>query len=276
MTPTRSILITGCSSGIGQHAAGALKKRGWRVFAAARKDADVARLAAEGFDSLRLDYTDAASIAAALDAVLAKTGGTLDALFNNGGFAQPGALEDLSTDLLRAQFEVNFFGWHELTLRVIPVMRRQGAGRIVFCSSVLGYISVKYRGAYAASKYAVEAMADTLRLELFGSGIRVVLIEPGPIETSFVDNALAGIDRLINIPGSVHHAAYQDQLARHVASEASSFRRGPEAVLMQLVQALESPNPRPRYRVTLPAALAWHLKRILPVRVADWFLRRVD
>jgi NAD(P)-dependent dehydrogenase (short-subunit alcohol dehydrogenase family) len=189
MTSTRTILITGCSSGIRHHVAGGLKKRGWRVFAAARKEADRERLAGEGFEAVRLDYTDAGSIAAALDAVLAKTGGKLDALFNNGGYAQAGALEDLSTDLVRAQFEVNFFGWHELTRRVIPVMRRQGFGRIVFCSSVLGYMSVRYRGAYSASKYAVEAMADTLRLELHGSGIRVVLIEPGPIASRFVDNA---------------------------------------------------------------------------------------
>jgi len=272
---SRTILITGCSSGIGYHAAHGMKQRGWRVFATARKEEDVARLKAEGLEALRLDYADGQSIAAAVSAVLALTGGTLDALFNNGGYAQPGALEDLPTALFREQFEVNVFGWHDLTRRLIPVMRRQGHGRIVFCSSVLGYMSVRHRGAYAASKYAVEAIADTLRLELFGSGIRVVLIEPGPVRTRFVENALSGIEEKLDVTGSHHRDDYADQLARRGTIEPNPFRVGPEAVLARLLLAVESANPAPRYRVTLPAQVAWYLKRILPVRVADWLSRRV-
>ena len=184
----RTVLITGCSSGIGLASAREMKTRGWRVFATARKPEDIARLKAEGFDSLYLDYAEPKSIAAAADQVLQATGGTLDALFNNGAYGQPGAFEDLKPDVLRAQFEANFFGWHDLTARIIPAMRAQGAGRIVFCSSVFGFIAAPYRGAYCASKFAVEALADTLRLELAGTGIKVSLIEPGPIASRFLEH----------------------------------------------------------------------------------------
>jgi NAD(P)-dependent dehydrogenase (short-subunit alcohol dehydrogenase family) len=179
----RSVLITGCSSGIGLASAREMKSRGWRVFATARKPEDIARLKEEGFDSLYLDYAEPQSIEAAAGEVLQAAGSTLTGLFNNGSYGQPGAFEDMTTDALRAQFEANFFGWHDLTARVIPAMRAQGRGRIVFCSSVFGFIAAPYRGAYCASKFAVEALADTLRLELAGSGIKVSLIEPGPIAT---------------------------------------------------------------------------------------------
>jgi NAD(P)-dependent dehydrogenase (short-subunit alcohol dehydrogenase family) len=271
----RTILVTGCSSGIGHHAAHGLKARGWRVFAAARKDADVARLAGEGLESVRLDYADEASIAAALGTVLAKTGGRLDALFNNGGYAQAGALEDLDTDLMRAQFQANFFGWHDLTRRVIPVMRRQASGRIVFCSSVLGFVAARYRGAYVASKHAVEGYADTLRVELHGSGIAVVVIEPGPITSNFRVNAIDNIHRTIDIDHSVHGEAYRRDLAgREKGHTRDRFRLGPEAVLRKLVRALDSPNPRPRYRVTVPTHVAAFLKRVLPTRTMDRIVGR--
>ena len=160
----KSILITGCSSGIGAAAARALHARGWRVFATAREADDVARLKAEGLESLVLDLDDSASIGAAVTEVLERSGGRLDALFNNGGFGQVGAVEDLTRDALRAQFETNLFGWVELTNRVIPVMRRQGSGRIVMNSSVLGYAAFPYRGAYNAVKFALEGITDTPRL----------------------------------------------------------------------------------------------------------------
>ena len=182
---TRTILITGCSTGIGKAAALGMKARGWRVFATARKPADIEALAAAGLDVLYLDYMEPASIAAAVDKVFSATGGTLGALFNNGAYAQPGALEDITTDVLRAQFEANFFGWHDLTRRVIPAMRRKGEGRIVMCSSVLGLIAMGFRGPYTAAKFALEAYTDTLRIELVGSGIHVSAIEPGPIRTEF-------------------------------------------------------------------------------------------
>ena len=274
MAPAPAILITGTSSGIGHHAAHGLRKRGWRVFATVAKEADVARLTGEGFEAFRLDYGDPPSIAAALDAVLSLTGGRLDALFNNGAYAQAGALEDISSAQMRAQFEVNLFGWHELTRRVIPVMRRQGAGRIVFSSSVLGFVAAPYRGAYTASKFAVEGYADTLRLELAGSGIAVVLIEPGPITTRFITTARERIAASIDIEASVHREAYERELARLAGGESTSpWKRGPEAVFTKLILALESPYPKARYRVTVPTHVAAFLKRTLPTRALDRVLR---
>ena len=178
--PQRSILITGCSSGIGLASAREMKARGWRVFATARKQVDIARLRdQEGLESLYLDYAESNSIEAAAEHVLEATGGTLNALFNNGAYGQPGAVEDLTPDVLRAQFEANVFGWHDLTRRVIPAMRAQGEGRIVFCSSVLGLVAAPYRGAYCASKFAIEALADSLRMELAATGIRIVADRAG-------------------------------------------------------------------------------------------------
>lgn len=273
----RTILITGCSSGIGADAAVTLARRGWRVFAAARKPRDVARLAGEGLEALQLDYADEASIGRAVEAVLAATGGRLDAVFNNGAYALPGAVEDLPTEGLRAQFEANLFGWHALTRRVIPVMRRQRQGRIVQCSSVLGYIPMKYRGAYIASKFALEGLSETLRLELFGTGIEVVLIEPGPIATRFDINALAVFRATIDIEGSVHREEYLRRIARMERGGSSSpFKLGPEAVTAALIRALEAPRPRPRYRVTVPSHVAALLRRALPTSALHRFLARAS
>lgn len=265
----RTILITGCSSGIGHHAAHGLKARGWQVFATARQDADVARLREEGFEALRLDYADGASIAAAVAAVLAVTGSGLDALFNNGGYAQPGAIEDLEPALLRAQLEANVVGWHDLTRRVIPAMRRAGHGRIVFNASVLGFVPARFRGAYVASKHAIEGYADTLRLELAGSGIDVAIIEPGPIESRFRVNAIRHAEG-IDVAGSIHREAYERDLdGRKEGQVEDRFRKGPDAVLKALVHAVESRRPRARYRVTTPTKVAAFLKCILPTRLMD-------
>jgi NAD(P)-dependent dehydrogenase (short-subunit alcohol dehydrogenase family) len=267
-----TVLITGCSSGIGQHAALGLAARGWRVFATARAPADVARLAGEGLEALRLDYADADSIAAAVATVLDATGGRLDGLVHNGAYAQPGALEDLDTALLRDQFEANLFGWHDLTRRVVPAMRAAGHGRIVFLSSVLGFVASRFRGAYVASKFAVEGYADTLRLELAGSGIEVVLIEPGPIASRFRETAVRHAEAGVDVAGSVHRAAYEHDLAGRAGGGEERFRRGPEAVFRVLVPALESRRPKARYRVTTPTKVAAVLKRILPTRALDRIL----
>lgn len=273
----RSILITGCSSGIGRCVADGLRARGHRVFATARKDEDVVRLAADGFEAFRLDLDDSASLHAAVDAVLERTGGTLDALFNNGAYGQAGAVEDLSREVLRAQFETNLFGWVELTNRVIPVMRRQGHGRILQNSSVLGFAAMPYRGAYNASKFALEGLSDTLRLELHGTGIHVVLIEPGPITSRFRANALAMFQRHIDVEHSAHREEYAAQLARmQKPGPAAPFTLPPEAVLQAVIHALESPRPRLRYRVTVPTRLFAVLKRLLPGRAMDWVLRRAS
>ena len=273
----KSILITGCSSGIGAAAARALHDRGWRVFATARKPADVERLQAEGLESLVLDLDDSLSIRTAVSQVLERTEGRLDALFNNGGFGQVGAVEDLTRDALRAQFETNLFGWVELTHLIIPVMRAQGAGRLVMNSSVLGYAAFPYRGAYNAVKFALEGMTDTLRQELHGSGIHVSLIEPGPIISRFRENCLPHFERHIDWRNSVHRSSYEGQLARlRHPGPAAPFTLGPEAVVARLVHALENPYPKARYPVTTPAvAFAW-LKRFLSTALMDRVLRRAS
>lgn len=274
---TRSILITGCSSGIGLCAAEGLQARGYRVFATARKAADVAMLMAKGLQALPLDLDDSASIQQALEQVLAATHGTLDALFNNAGYGQPGAVEDLSRATLRAQFETNLFGMIELTNQVIPVMRRQGHGRIVQNSSVLGYVALPYRGAYNASKFAIEGITDTLRLELRGSGIQVSLIEPGPITSRFRANAFQAYQRSIDAPASVHHACYAAMERRlQKPGPAAPFTLGPEAVLAKLIHALESPRPRARYPVTQPAVFLAYAKRLLPSAWLDRILGAIS
>ena len=277
MAAQRSILITGCSSGIGHACAHGLAARGWRVVASARKAADVARLTDEGLSAVQLDLDDPASIAAGLDAALTHTGGRLDALFNNGAYGQAGAVEDLTRDVLRAQFETNLFGWHDLTCRVIPLMRTQGHGRIVQNSSVLGLIGLPYRGAYVATKFALEGLTDTLRLELAGSGIHVSLIEPGPILSRFRENGYAVYLRTIDAEHSVHRASYARMAARLTKVGATQrFTLPPEAVLRKLIHALESPRPHPRYYVTFPTHLMGTLRRVLGTRALDWVLKRVS
>jgi NAD(P)-dependent dehydrogenase (short-subunit alcohol dehydrogenase family) len=266
----RAVLITGCSSGIGLASAREMKARGWRVFATARKPEDIARLKNEhGVESLYLDYAEPASIAEAAAHVLAATEGRLAALFNNGGYGQPGAVEDLTPEVLRAQFEANVFGWHDLTRRIIPAMRARGEGRIVFCSSVLGFITAPYRGAYCASKFAVEALADALRMELAGTGIHVSLIEPGPIATRFVEHAIEAYRRNDDMERSAHREVYRARLARMEEGGNQSFKLGPEAVAAKLVHALQSKRPKARYYVTFPTYAAALPRRLLPTRAID-------
>lgn len=266
----RTILITGCSSGIGYRAAHTLKQRDWRVFAACRRQEDCDRLAAEGLETVRLDYCDEQSIAAAVDYVLDKTGGQLDALFNNGAYAHPGAVEDLSTQYVRTVMETNFIGWYDLTRRILPAMRRQGHGRIVNCSSVLGFVAVRFTAAYSASKFAVEGWSDALRLELQGTGITVSLLQPGPIRSSMLDNSAARFLDTVDVRNSRFRRDYGRELSRlSGSSKKSAFKLGPEAVVRALVHALESPNPRSRYRITLPTQVGAWLKRILPTPMLD-------
>lgn len=269
MTQTRSILITGCSSGIGYACAHGMKARGWRVLATARKRKDIARLKSEGLEVLQLDYRDAKSIAKCADTALKRTGGKLNALFNNGGYGQPGAVEDVPLSALREQFEANFFGWHDLTIRLIPAMRAQGSGRIVQCSSCLGIVSLKYRGAYNASKFAIEGLSDAMRQELAGTGLHVSLIEPGPIDTRFSVNSLAAYRANIDLKGSVHAEIYKQRIARMEAGVASRYQLGPGAVLEKLIHAVESPRPHPHYYVTRPTyMLAW-VRRLFSARMID-------
>ena len=271
----RSILITGCSSGIGYDAAHGLAKRGWRVFATCRAEADCDRLRAEGLESFRLDYADEASLAAAVEEVRSRTGGTLDALFNNGAFACPGAVEDLPRDALRAIFEVNLFGYHDLTRRVIPLMRAQGHGRIVNCSSVLGLVGMKWRGAYVATKFAMEGLTDVLRIEMAGTGIYPILIEPGPITSNIRANAVPHFNRWIDWKSSARKAEYGPLVYRlHEQRGPDRFELPAAAVTAKLIRALEARRPRARYFVTTPTYLMAVLRRILPTRLLDWVIAR--
>jgi NAD(P)-dependent dehydrogenase (short-subunit alcohol dehydrogenase family) len=296
LSAPRAILVTGCSSGIGYTCAHGMQARGWRVIATARKPADLSRLAEEGLEALPLDYADPASIAACAERVLELTGGRLYGLFNNGAYSQPGAVEDLTVEALRGQFEANFFGWHDLTRRFIPAMRRAGEGRIVQCSSVLGLVAFKWRGAYNASKFALEALSDTLRLELAGSGVHVAIIEPGPIRSRLRLTAIEHFRRNIDIEASVHRVEYLRQLAAEAAKVRGPewgrerpgarpekslrllprYRLGPEAVLEALIHALEHPRPRPHYHVTAATHFVALARRVLGTRALDRLAQAVN
>lgn len=276
MTHPRTVLITGCSSGIGYDAAHGLAKRGWRVLATCRRPEDCARLEGEGLESFPLDYASEDSLSAAMDQVMARTGGRLDALYNNGAFAIPGATEDLPRGALREIFETNLFGVHDLTRRVIPLMRAQGHGRIVNCSSVLGLVPMKWRGAYVATKFALEGLSDVLRLEMAETGIRVILLEPGPITSNIRVNSIPRFERWINWQASPRADQYRDTLTKRLYENRGPdrFELPPSAVTAKLVHALESPRPRARYYVTTPTHLMGTLRRVLPTRALDWVISR--
>jgi NAD(P)-dependent dehydrogenase (short-subunit alcohol dehydrogenase family) len=273
----RTILITGCSTGIGLTCALGMKARGWRVFATARRDADIERLAQAGLEALFMDYDEPESVAACVSQVTEKTDGKLFALFNNGAYGQPGAVEDLAREVLRAQFETNVFGWHDLTRRVIPMMRANGGGRIVQNSSILGLVAMKWRGAYVASKFAIEGLSDALRLELRGSNIHVSLIEPGPIWSKFMDTALKHYDDNIDVERSPYREYYLERRKKLAGeSKPNRFKLPPEAVLKKLVHAVESPRPKARYSVTVPTHVMSVLRRLLPVRALDAVLDKAS
>ncbi len=275
-TVKRSVLITGCSSGIGECVAFGLHERGYRVFASVRNADDRAALQQAGIECLVLDYADSASIRSAVEQVLEQTGGRLYALFNNGAYGQPGACEDLSREAMRQQFETNVFGWMELTNLLLPVMRAQGYGRIIQNSSILGFVALSMRGAYNASKFAIEGFSDTLRLELAGTDIHVSLIEPGPVESQFRANAYRAFQQHIEVENSVHRERYQKMIQRFETSgNVQPFTLPPGAVLKRVVHALESRQPKIRYPVTVPTYLFAWLKRVLSDRMLDRILRRV-
>jgi len=278
MTQERSILITGCSTGIGLAAARALRARGWRVLATARRPEDLERLEREhGLEALALELKDEGSIARCADEALRRTDGKLDALYNNAAYGVIGAMEDITASVLRDQLEVNVVAASELTRRVVPAMRLMGRGRIVMCSSVLGFVSGPYRGAYCASKYALEALSDALRIELKPAGIHVSLLEPGPIESHFLATTLSTFTSQVDVERSPHREAYQRRLSEMQSGKAKSgpFKLGPDAVVAALVHALESPRPRARYRIGLMTKGAGMLKRFLPDALLDRIVTRM-
>ena len=262
----KSILITGCSSGLGYDAAHGLRKRGWRVFATCRNEVDCERLRKEGLESFKLDYDDSDSIKLAVEYVVNNNNGVLGALFNNGAFACPGAVEDLPRDALRAIFETNFFGYHELTTEIIPLMRAQGYGRIINCSSVLGLVPLKWRGAYNATKFALEGLTQTLRLEMRGSPVEVILLNPGPVTSKIRENSIPHFEKWINWENSVWADHYKATLIGHLSqkSNINKFELPASAVTEKLLLALESPKPAPSYYITTPTYFMALMRRVLP------------
>ena len=263
----KSILITGCSSGIGYDAAHGLKSRGWRVFATCRNEVDCERLRKEGLESLKLDYDDSASIKSAVKYVLEENNGVLGALFNNGAFACPGAVEDIPRDALRAIFETNLFGYHELTREIIPIMRSQGYGRIINCSSVLGIVPLKWRGAYNATKFALEGLTQTLRLEMRDSPVDVIVLNPGPITSKIRENSIPHFERWIDWENSVRAEHYKTTLIGRIRQKnnLNTFELPASAVTQKLLLALESQKPAASYYITKPTYFMALMRRILPI-----------
>lgn len=272
----KHILITGCSTGIGYATAHHLHKQGHKVIASCRHPNDVKRLQEEGLTCIALDLTNEASIASGFQQALELTEGKLDVLFNNGAYGQAGALEDLPINALRAQFESNFFGWHSLTQLAVEHMLKNNKGLIIQNSSVLGLVAMQYRGAYIASKFALEGYTDTLRLELSNTPIQISLIEPGPIETQFRHTAKRKFLEWIDPNQSRHQQNYQSTLTRLSRdSDASSSLTLPAEEVAKLVsKILNQFNPRPRYYITKPTHLFGNLKRLLSTKQLDNVLKR--
>ena len=270
-------MVTGCSSGIGRCVALGLQARGYRVFATARRQDDLEMLRDNGCEAVCLHLDDPDSVADAAKRVLEACDGRVFGLFNNGAYGQPGAVEDLTWDVLEAQLRTNLLGWHELTRLLIPGMRACGEGRIIQNSSVLGLVAMPFRGAYNCSKFALEGLTDTLRLELHGSGISVSLIEPGPISSRFRENAFRMFRQNIDADNSVHRDSYRAMAARlEHEGPTTSFTLPPEAVLEKVIHALESKRPRARYAVTTPTHVFGVSRRVLGTRQLDWLLRRTS
>ena len=274
----KSILITGCSSGIGLDCAKTLHAHGWTVFASCRQQKDCNRLKMMGIEAPRLDYADPDSITETIQYILTKTNGKLDAVFNNGAFAVPGAVEDLPTDALRSIYETNLFGYHEVIRQVIPIMRAQGKGKILNCSSVLGFVAIPWRGAYNSTKFALEGLTDTLRIEMRNTNINVILIEPGPIGTKIRENSIPHFERWVDWENSPRKKQYETDLIKRLyqpKNKPDSFELPVSAVTKVVMKALESHHPKPRYYVTIPTHFMGLLRRILSTRSLDWFISRL-
>lgn len=266
----KTVLVTGCSSGIGEATARVLREHGWRVLPTARKEADLVELREQGFEAIRLDLADSDSVQAAARETLALLDGQLGALVNNAGFGQPGALEDITREALRYQFEVNLFGMQELTNLFIPVMRERGYGRIVNVSSVVGKVALPFYGAYSATKFAMEALTDAMRVELRDTGVAVSLVEPGPIATRFGQNAARQVEEHLDLDSAKHASTYRQMLERRKGKSITKpFTKPPEAVAKKILHALESRHPRIRYPVTVPAYVGAFMSRFAPTGLMD-------
>ncbi|MCF6340162.1 MAG: SDR family NAD(P)-dependent oxidoreductase [Sulfurimonas sp.] len=270
----KNILITGCSSGIGYDSAKYLQENGYKVYATARKQEDVLRLIKEGLNAYLLDVTDSHEINKILD-IIVQNDGELYGVFNNAGFGQPGAVEDITTDVLKEQFETNFFALHELTRQSLKIMRKQGYGRIIQHSSVLGLISLRFRGAYNASKYAIEGLCDTLRLELIDTDIFVSTINTGPVRSDFRKNAIQKFKQNIVYEKSVFKKQYEAELLTTKEKADDVFTKNSDVVIKNIVHALESKRPKSRYYNTLATHILGGLKRVLSTNLLDKILRKI-
>jgi NAD(P)-dependent dehydrogenase (short-subunit alcohol dehydrogenase family) len=276
----KTVLVTGCSTGIGRCVAYGLRDKGYMVYPTARRQDDLQALIDDGFEAIALDYSDSDSVERAFNELMQKASGELYAVFHNGAYGQPGAVEDLTRKALEAQFACNVFGWHQLNNLILPIMRQQGYGRIVINSSVLGIIALPMRGAYNASKFALEGLFDTLRLELKNTGIFVSIIEPGPIATEFRANAKKAFEEHIYnnkviLANSAHRQYYEKTIKRLAhKGKVDPFTLPPESVLKRVEHALISAKPKIRYPVTVPTYVFSFLKRVLPHRSLDWILLR--
>ena len=271
----KTVLITGCSSGIGHCLAHGLRAAGYRVFATARKIDDVTKLKNLGFDAFLLDLASSDSIQAAISKVFQKTD-SLYALINNGAYGQAGALEDISREVLEKQFQTNVFGWHELTNLVLPSMKERNLGRIVYISSVLGFVAMPFRGPYVASKFAIEGLVDTLRLELKKTRIKLCIVQPGPIESKFRQNAFLAFKENVDASNSDYKKEYKAMIERLNSDKNVQFTLAPESVLRCVLHALDSKAPKNHYRVTFPTKLFAFLGRILPSSWMDNILSRAE
>lgn len=269
----KRVLITGCSSGIGLDAARHMQANGWHVIATCRKEADIARLRSEGLECHHLELADPDSVAKMVEQVL--TDGPLHALVNNAAFALPGAVEDIPRDALRSIFETNLFGTHDLTQRLLPHFREVG-GRVVNISSVLGLIGIRWRGPYVATKFALEGLTDVLRLEMAGTGVKIILIEPGPITSKIRENAIPHFEKWVNWQASPRIDQYRAGLLKRLyePSGKDRFELPASAVSKRIHHALTATNPSPRYYVTTPTWISGISRRILPTRALDWIARR--
>ncbi len=267
------VLITGSSSGIGRATALEAARRGHRVFASARRVEDVLPLEGDSrIAALSLDVTDPSSIQAAVQTVLRRAG-RLDALINNAGYGQYGAVEEVSGQDWRRQFDVNLFGGLEAIRAVLPAMRDAGFGTIVNVSSVAGKISIPFAAPYCSSKHALEALSDALRVEVAPFGIRVVVVEPGPIATRFTERARSLVLPLFSRPGP--YRAFYANAERAMDTNFQKGKLPPETVARVILDAIESERPKTRYRITSMAKTLLPLRRLLPDRFFDRQMKKV-
>ena len=275
---TKNILITGCSSGIGKNVAITLHNKGWRVFATCRSKTDCTFFKKLGIESFPLDLLKEESINCAVNLVKEKTKSQLDVLFNNGAYAIPGAIQDIPRSAMREIFEVNVFGQIDLINRCIPLMMSSDYPKIINCSSVLGFMSLPYRGLYSATKYSLEALTDALRRENYNNKIRFVLIQPGPINTNIKKKSIKHFEKWIDWKKSIHQKTYENKVIKRLYDNnykdtLNNYELKPDAVTKIIIKVLNSKNPKVRYKITMQTKIAQFMIKIFPTNLLDWIFK---